>query len=198
MAQVRTPEHAAVRCADPERVSRYFTPCASTDFVPYVDLVLYLSRDDGMLKGVREKASRLSRLCAFVPPCACSARRSGPYATCPGVCCAGGCRTEQVERKKVLRKHPLRFGGTETCALFRAAAAVLAAAVGPDACVCCTFGTSARRSLSTFVFVRSSPLGAPLLELAMHVPCAWQRSATSTDRALLTSSTSCGMEVSSA
>ena len=34
---------------------RYFTPCASADLAPYVDLVLYMSRDDGMLPGVRAK-----------------------------------------------------------------------------------------------------------------------------------------------
>ena len=36
---------------------RYFTPCASTDLAPYADLVLYVSRDDGMLAGVRAKVS---------------------------------------------------------------------------------------------------------------------------------------------
>jgi hypothetical protein len=30
-------------------------PCASADLSPYVDLVLYMSRDDGMLPGVRAK-----------------------------------------------------------------------------------------------------------------------------------------------
>ncbi len=34
---------------------RYFTPCASADLAPYADLVLYVSRDDGMLAGVRAK-----------------------------------------------------------------------------------------------------------------------------------------------
>ncbi len=37
----------------PQGSLRYFTPCASADLVPYVDLVLYVSRDDGMLPGVR-------------------------------------------------------------------------------------------------------------------------------------------------
>ncbi len=39
------------------RSLRYFMPCASADLAPYADLVLYVSRDDGMLAGIREKVS---------------------------------------------------------------------------------------------------------------------------------------------
>ena len=34
---------------------RYFQPCESELFTPYIDLVLYISRDDGMLERAREK-----------------------------------------------------------------------------------------------------------------------------------------------
>jgi hypothetical protein len=36
-------------------------PCASTDLAPYADLVLYVSRDDGMLPTVRKKVLKGTR-----------------------------------------------------------------------------------------------------------------------------------------
>ena len=41
---------------------RYFTPCESTIFAPHIDLVLYISRDDGMLAPVAIRAIARTRV----------------------------------------------------------------------------------------------------------------------------------------